>query len=88
MTRLGVDAEIATLRELAGAWDLDAIGTDDFTEMLPIIEEYRDQEIGVADASNVVLAHRCAGGGRLDRSERRAAPEAVRRRRRRGWWRR
>jgi uncharacterized protein len=59
VTRLGVDAEIAALRELAGgAWDLDAIGTDDLTEMLPIIEKYRDQEIGVADASNVVLAHR------------------------------
>jgi uncharacterized protein len=59
VTRLSVDAEIATIRELAGgAWDLDAIGTDDLTEMLTIIEKYRDQEIGVADASNVILAHR------------------------------
>lgn len=61
VTRLGLDAEIATLHELAGgAWDLDAIGTDDLNEMRPIIEKYRDQEIGVADASNVVLAHRHA----------------------------
>lgn len=61
VTRLGLDAEIATLHELAGgAWDLDPIGTDDLNEMRPIIEKYRDQEIGVADASNVVLAHRHA----------------------------
>jgi len=59
VTRLGVDAEIATLRELSsGAWDLAAFCTDDLTELLPIIEKYRDQEIGVADASNVLLAAR------------------------------
>lgn len=58
-TRLGVDAEIATLHELSGgAWDLAALDTDDLTELAPIIEKYRDQEIDVADASNVLLAAR------------------------------
>lgn len=67
VTRLGVDAELATLRELAGgAWDIDAIGTDDLTEMFTIVEKYRDQEIGVADASNVVLAHRHSTIATLD----------------------
>src|SRR5579864_1168458 len=58
-TRLGVAAEIAALRELAGgAWDLPAIDSADLTRTLPIIERYADHSIGVADASNVVLADR------------------------------
>ncbi|HEY5880703.1 MAG TPA: PIN domain-containing protein [Nakamurella sp.] len=58
-TQLGVDAEIATFRELSGgAWDLAAFDTDDLTELVPIIEKYHDQQIGVADASNVLLAAR------------------------------
>lgn len=58
-TRLGVDAELAVLRELAGgAYHLPEIGIDDLHECAAVIERYSDQEIGLADASLVVLAAR------------------------------
>ena len=58
-TRVGVEAELAVIRELSsGAWDLAAIGTAELEQAGSIVAKYRDQDIGVADASNVVLAHR------------------------------
>ena len=58
-TRLGVAAEIAALRELAGgAWELATIDSIDLARTVPIIGRYADHGIGVADASNVVLADR------------------------------
>jgi uncharacterized protein len=59
-TRVGVDAELAALQELAGgAWELAAFGEpDDLDEVVSVIRKYRDQHIGAADASNVVLADR------------------------------
>ena len=58
-SRLGVAAELAMLRELAGgAWDLPAMAADDLSQARSVIERYADQRIGVADASNVVLATR------------------------------
>lgn len=58
-TRLGVEPETIALRELAaGAWDLAAIDAADLTKIISVIERYNDQAIGVADASNVVLAER------------------------------
>jgi uncharacterized protein len=58
-TRLGVKAEAAVLRELAGgAWDLATVDVADLTKLVSVIEQYDDQAIGVADASNVVLAER------------------------------
>jgi len=58
-TRIGVDAELAVLRELSGgAWELPAIGAPDLEEAASVVEKYRDQDIGVTDASNVVLADR------------------------------
>lgn len=58
-SRLGVKAELAVLRELAGgAWDLATIDSADLNRLLPVIEQYHDHAIGVADASNVVLADR------------------------------
>jgi uncharacterized protein len=58
-SRLGVAAEFAALRELAGgAWDLATIDAIDLARTLPILERYADHAIGVADASNVVLADR------------------------------
>src|SRR5262245_683669 len=58
-SRLGVDAELAVLRELAGgAWDLPALGEADLAAAASVIERYADRAIGVADASNVVLAAR------------------------------
>jgi predicted nucleic acid-binding protein len=59
-TRVGIEAELAALHELAGgAWELAAFGVpDDLNEVVSIIKKYRDQHIGAADASNVVLADR------------------------------
>lgn len=58
-TRLGTEAEIAVLAELAGgAWELPAFGTDDLALARDIVERHADQAIGVADASIVVLAAR------------------------------
>ncbi len=56
-TRVGVDAELAVLRELAaGAWDLADFNVSELEQAIRIIEKYRDQRVGIADASNVVLA--------------------------------
>ena len=58
-SRLGVAAELAVLAELAGgAWDLPAIDAEGLREACAIIERYADQRVGIADASNVVLAAR------------------------------
>ena len=56
-SRLGVAAELAVLAELAGgAWDLPAIDAEGLRHARAVIDRYADQRIGVADASNVVLA--------------------------------
>ena len=58
-SRLGVSAELAVLRELTGgAWDLPAIDVEELVKACAVIERYADQNIGVADASNVILAER------------------------------
>lgn len=57
-TRLGVDAELRVLEELAsGAYVLAQLDAGDLDRCRAIIDRYADQEIGVADASLVVLAH-------------------------------
>jgi len=56
-TRISVDAELAALDELTtGAWDLPAVGTAELRQAAAVIRKYRDQCIGVTDASNVILA--------------------------------
>lgn len=58
-TRHGVEAELAVLEELAGgAWVLADFGTDDLAAAHSVIMRYHDQQIGLADASLVVLAER------------------------------
>jgi predicted nucleic acid-binding protein len=58
-TRLGVSPELEIMRELAGgAYELPEITPPDLELCAEIIERYRDQEVGVADASLVVLAQR------------------------------
>jgi uncharacterized protein len=59
VSRLGVSAELAVLRELTGgAWDLPAIDVKELVRSGAVIERYADQNIGVADASNMILAER------------------------------
>jgi uncharacterized protein len=58
-TRVGVDAELEVLRELAsGAWELAGFGVPDLERAASVIKKYRDHQIGAADASIVVLADR------------------------------
>lgn len=58
-SRLGVSAELAVLRELTGgAWDLPAIDIGELVQACAVIERYADQKVGIADASNVILAER------------------------------
>lgn len=58
-SRLGVSAELAVLRELTGgAWDLPAVDVEELVKARAVVERHADQKIGVADASNVILAER------------------------------
>jgi predicted nucleic acid-binding protein len=58
-TRIGVDAGLAVLAELgSGAYELAAFGPHDVLRARSVVERYRDQDIGIADASLVVLADR------------------------------
>lgn len=59
VNRLGVDVELPTLGELAsGAWELPSFDAEALAEARAVIERYADQDLGVADASIVVLASR------------------------------
>jgi uncharacterized protein len=58
-SRVGVEAELAVLDELAGgAYELAQLDAEDLARTTRIIARHRDQRIGVADASIVVLADR------------------------------
>lgn len=58
-TRFGVDIELAVLGQLAGgAYDVASMSAADLQTAINVIERYRDQSIGVTDASIVVLADR------------------------------
>jgi predicted nucleic acid-binding protein len=58
-TKIGVAAELVVLNELAsGAYELPSLDAADLASCAAVVEKYRDQEIGVADASLVVLADR------------------------------
>ena len=57
--RVGVEAELTVLRELStGAWELASFGVPELEQAASVIAKFYDQRIGVADASNVVLADR------------------------------
>jgi len=58
-TRRGVPAELAVLDELSGGgWELPDFGAVDLRRARDIIERYHHQNIGLADASLVILADR------------------------------
>lgn len=60
-TRVGVEAELEVLAELGGgAYVLPDIGQEDLARTVDVLRKYRDQGIGVADASIVLLADRYA----------------------------
>ncbi len=58
-TRLGIRAELAILRELAsGAYELAAVSAGDMSRAADVVRRYQDQNVGLTDASLVVLAER------------------------------
>ncbi len=58
-TRLGVQAELVMLNELgSGAYELAALAAGELQTAAAVVRRYADQEIGVTDASLVVLAER------------------------------
>jgi uncharacterized protein len=58
-SRLGVESEVSVIRELAGgAYDLAQLDADDLTSCALLIDRYADQDIGISDASIIVLAER------------------------------
>ena len=58
-TRVGIEAELMVLGELAGgAYVLPGLESSELTACAQVIARYRDQSVGVADASLVVLADR------------------------------
>jgi predicted nucleic acid-binding protein len=61
LKRLGVDVEIAFLEDLeAGTYTVDCLTQAELGIARELVEQYRDLELGVADASLVVLAQRHA----------------------------
>lgn len=59
VTRIGVAAELEMLAELAsGAYTLAPFEQSDLRQAVDVVDRYRDQEIGIADASIVVLCQR------------------------------
>ncbi|MXP20142.1 PIN domain-containing protein [Gordonia sp. HNM0687] len=57
LTRHGSRAERLVLAELAsGAWELAAMSRDRLAAATAVVEKYADVPIGIADASNIVLA--------------------------------
>jgi len=59
MTRYGVRAEAKVLDELgSSAWRIELLTTDELVAATDLIRRYADERIGLADASNIILAHR------------------------------
>lgn len=59
LKRLGIEVELAFLDDLAdGTYVVDALKPHEFALAREIVERYRDLELGLADASLVVLAAR------------------------------
>ncbi len=58
LSRLGVDAELLFVEDLAGAYVLGGLDTAGVRAAAELCRRYRDHELGLADASIVVLAER------------------------------
>jgi len=58
-TRVGLDAELSLLDEVArGAYRLEPFAAEDVHAARAVVARHRDGDVGLADASIVVLAHR------------------------------
>jgi uncharacterized protein len=53
---LGVDAQVAFVEDLASAYRVDSLDPSGLGRAAEVCRQYRDLELGLADASIVVLA--------------------------------
>jgi uncharacterized protein len=60
LSRLGVDPRITFVEDLASAYRVDSLDAAELRRAADICRPYRDLELGLADASIVVLADRWA----------------------------
>jgi uncharacterized protein len=60
LSRLGVDAQIAFVEDLASAYRVDSLDAAELARAAQICGQHRDLELGLADASIVLLADRWA----------------------------
>ena len=58
LSRLGVDAELRFLDDLVGAYLVDSLDLDGLGAAKQVCRRYRDLNIGLADASIVVLCRK------------------------------
>jgi uncharacterized protein len=58
LTRLGIDAELALLDDLAVTYTVQALDVRGLKTARDLCAQYRDLQLGLADASIVVLAER------------------------------
>jgi uncharacterized protein len=58
LTRLGVDAELRFLEDLSGAYLVDSLDAEGIDSARGVCKRYRDLEVGLADASIVVLSRK------------------------------
>lgn len=58
LSRLGVDAELALIEDLALTYTIQALDPRGLESARKLCAQYRDIELGLADASMVVLAER------------------------------
>jgi len=56
LSRLGIDPELAYLDDLAQVFDVQSLDSRGIARARELCERYRDLELGLADASVVVLA--------------------------------
>jgi uncharacterized protein len=56
LSRLGVDTEISFVQDLASAYRVDSLDPSGMQRAVEVCRRYRDLELGLADASIVVLA--------------------------------
>lgn len=83
MRHIGRGAQAALLEEIArGAYQLEPFGAADVARAKEVVEQYADLEIGLADASIVVLAERHAVAEVLTLDERHFRTMRIGRRKR------
>jgi uncharacterized protein len=67
----GIEAELAALNELSsGAWEFPGLDAADLRRAEQLVAGYRDQRVGLADASLVLLADRYGTNRVLTRDHR------------------